>query len=137
LAQPHSASRFLWFLRSPAEPLKPVSRPKSSAEKACGPFSRNEQDFVIGGYTDPAGSRSHFGALLAGFYKSAKLQFAGKVGTGFNEAWLRRLHSRFTTIARDDCPFSNLSEARTGHYGAGLTAAEMRRCYWIQPTLVC
>ena len=44
----------------------------------------NEQEFVIGGYTPPAGARKHFGALLVGYYEGKKLLFAGKVGTGFN-----------------------------------------------------
>ncbi|HSH38590.1 MAG TPA: non-homologous end-joining DNA ligase, partial [Chthoniobacterales bacterium] len=44
----------------------------------------NEQEFVIGGYTPPAGSRKHFGALLVGYYEGKKLLFAGKVGTGFS-----------------------------------------------------
>src|SRR5438046_3210981 len=43
----------------------------------------NEQEFVVGGYTPPAGSRKHFGAILVGYYKNNRLMFAGKVGTGF------------------------------------------------------
>ena len=42
-----------------------------------------EQEFVIGGYTEPEGSRKYFGALLVGFYEGKKLKFAGRVGTGF------------------------------------------------------
>ena len=42
-----------------------------------------EQEFVIGGYTEPEGSRKYFGALLVGFYEGEKLKFAGRVGTGF------------------------------------------------------
>ena len=44
-----------------------------------------EQEFVIGGYTEPEGSRKYFGALLVGFYEGKKLKFAGRVGTGFRE----------------------------------------------------
>jgi bifunctional non-homologous end joining protein LigD len=44
-----------------------------------------EQEFVIGGYTEPEGSRKHFGALLVGFYEGKRLKFAGRVGTGFSE----------------------------------------------------
>jgi bifunctional non-homologous end joining protein LigD len=47
-----------------------------------------EQEFVIGGYTAPEGTRKHFGALLAGYYEGKKLRFAGKVGTGFSAALL-------------------------------------------------
>jgi ATP-dependent DNA ligase len=44
-----------------------------------------EQEFVIGEYTEPEGSREYFGALLVGFHEGKKLKFAGRVGTGFNE----------------------------------------------------
>jgi bifunctional non-homologous end joining protein LigD len=47
-----------------------------------------EQEFVIGGYTEPEGSRKYFGALLVGFYEGKKLKFAGRVGTGFSEKLL-------------------------------------------------
>ena len=50
-----------------------------------------EQEFVIGGYTEPEGSRKHFGALLVGFYEGTNLKFAGRVGTGFSEKLLRSL----------------------------------------------
>src|SRR5258708_27343043 len=43
----------------------------------------HEQEFVIGGYTPPAGSRKYFGAILVGYYEGKRLRFAGKVGTGF------------------------------------------------------
>ena len=52
-----------------------------------------EQEFVIGGYTEPEGSRKHFGALLVGFYEGKKLKFAGRVGTGFSEKLLSTLYS--------------------------------------------
>ena len=41
-----------------------------------------EQEFVIGGYTDPEGGRKYFGSLLVGFYERKNLKFAGRVGTG-------------------------------------------------------
>jgi bifunctional non-homologous end joining protein LigD len=44
-----------------------------------------EQEFVIGGYTEPEGARKYFGALLVGFYEGKRLKFAGRVGTGFND----------------------------------------------------
>jgi DNA ligase D-like protein (predicted ligase) len=47
-----------------------------------------EQEFVIGGYTDPAGSRTDFGALLVGYYDRGSLRYAGKVGTGYSKATL-------------------------------------------------
>jgi bifunctional non-homologous end joining protein LigD len=97
----------------------------------------HEQEFVIGGYTPPGGSRPYFGALLVGVYKGGKLKFAGKVGTGFNTKLLHSLHTQFKKLAIDECPFADLPEKRTGRYGQGITAAEMRRCHWVKPVLVC
>ena len=95
------------------------------------------QEFVIGGFTNPEGSREHFGALMLGFYKGNKLQFCGKVGTGFDAKLLKLLYAQFEDIARDECPFANLPEKRSGRFGAGVTAAEMKRCHWVQPQMVC
>jgi len=97
----------------------------------------HEQEMVIGGFTDPEGSRHHFGSLLIGYYEKNQLQCAGKVGTGFDDALLRSLSARFKPLAISECPFKNLPEKRAGRYGAGITAAEMRRCHWLKPELVC
>jgi bifunctional non-homologous end joining protein LigD len=96
-----------------------------------------EQEMVIGGYTEPAGTRKYFGAILVGYYQKHELRFAGKVGTGFNEALLKRLHSQFKLLSREDCPFVDLPEKRSGRYGQGITATEMKRCHWVEPKLVC
>jgi bifunctional non-homologous end joining protein LigD len=96
-----------------------------------------EQEFVIGGYTDPEGTRSYFGSLLVGVYSRGKLQFCGKVGTGFNRKLLGSLHKAFKKIASDTCPFANLPEKRAGRWGQGVTPAEMKRCHWVKPTMVC
>ncbi|OJZ71701.1 ATP-dependent DNA ligase [Mycobacterium paraffinicum] len=65
-----------------------------------------DQEFVVGGYTSPKGSRVELGALLLGYYDGRDLVYAGKVGTGFDEATLRRLHERLSAIARDTPPFT-------------------------------
>ena len=97
----------------------------------------SEQEFVIGGYTPPQGTRPHFGALLVGFYEAGKLKFAGKVGTGFNAKLLRLLYQQFQPLRRTDCPFSNLPEKQGGRWSQNITPAEMRRCTWIDPQLIC
>lgn len=96
-----------------------------------------QQEFVIGGYTDPEGSRKYFGSVIVGFYEGDNLLFAGKVGTGFNDALLRRLFSRFTKIARASCPFANLPVPRGNKWGQGITASEMKDCHWVEPQIVC
>jgi DNA ligase D-like protein (predicted ligase) len=67
----------------------------------------NQQEFIIGGYTDPEGERIGFGALLIGYYENDKLRYAGKVGTGFDDETLRRLHERLSAIERETSPFDD------------------------------
>ena len=64
------------------------------------------QEFVIGGWTEPAGARVEFGALLVGYYDEGVLRFAGKVGTGFDTATLRSLGPRLRALEIDACPFA-------------------------------
>jgi len=59
-----------------------------------------EEEFVICGYTKPAGARKHFGALLLGAYGENKLHYVGKVGTGFDESTLAALYKRFRPLVR-------------------------------------
>jgi bifunctional non-homologous end joining protein LigD len=96
-----------------------------------------EQEMVIGGFTEPGGSRNYFGSLIIGYYEKRGLFCAGKVGTGFNDALLKSLARRFDSIKSNECPFVNLPEKRAGRYGAGITPAEMKRCHWLKPILVC
>ena len=97
----------------------------------------HEQEMVIGGFTEPEGSRQHFGSLLIGYYEKGKLLCAGKVGTGFNEALLGSLRKTFEPLDTAVCPFQNLPEKKSGRYGAGITASETKRCHWLKPQLVC
>jgi bifunctional non-homologous end joining protein LigD len=92
--------------------------------------------FVIGGYTQPAGKRKHLGALLVGVYQDGKLKFAGRVGTGFSEKLLKVLWVELSKIALEDCPFYDLPATGRG-FDPGLTAAEMKRCVWVKPIVVC
>jgi bifunctional non-homologous end joining protein LigD len=96
-----------------------------------------EQEFVIGGYTEPEGGRKHFGALLVGFYEGKRLKFAGRVGTGFSEKLLSSLHSELEKIRIKSCPFYNVPAAGRSRWDQGLSAAEMKRCYWVRPKMVC
>ena len=59
-----------------------------------------EDEFVIVGYTEPAGARKHFGALLLGAYDHGKLRYVGKVGTGFDQESLARLYQMFQPLVR-------------------------------------
>ena len=95
-----------------------------------------EQEFVIGGFTPPEGGRRHFGAILIGYYARKRLLYAGKVGTGFNQTTLERLHALFLERRREACPFANLPMERRPSFGRGMTAGEMRKVTWIKPELV-
>lgn len=64
-----------------------------------------QQEMVIGGFTEPQGSRKGIGALLCGFYKNGKLHYSGKVGSGFTEAILSDLEKKLTKIETETCPF--------------------------------
>lgn len=64
------------------------------------------QELVIGGYTDPEGSRLGIGALLVGHYVGRQLMYAGKVGTGYSHAMLLELRKRLTPLERATSPFS-------------------------------
>jgi len=90
-----------------------------------------EQEFVIGGYTEPEGARKHFGALLVGFYEGKSFKFAGRVGTGFSEKLLRSLFDDLQKIRVESCPFDNLPAPGRSRWDQGLSAAEMRRCRWV------
>jgi bifunctional non-homologous end joining protein LigD len=82
-----------------------------------------DQEFVIGGYTPPKGSRVGLGALLLGYHDDGDFVYAGKVGTGFDDATLRSLRDQLSAIERDDAPFSR-----------GLVREAGAR--WVQPKLV-
>lgn len=97
----------------------------------------NEQEFVIGGYTPPAGARKHFGAVLVGYYEGDRLLFAGKVGTGFDTKLLAALHKKFKAEARDDCPFADLPSKQGGAWVQGITPSMMRKISWVNPVFVC
>jgi bifunctional non-homologous end joining protein LigD len=67
-----------------------------------------EQELVIGGFTAPKGARTEFGALLVGYWEDGRLRYAGKVGTGFDQATLRSLGAAMREIERDDPPFADI-----------------------------
>jgi len=63
-----------------------------------------EDEFVIAGYTKPAGSRQYFGALLLGAYEKGRLRYVGKVGTGFDQKTLAGLYQKFQPFVRPHAP---------------------------------
>ena len=66
-----------------------------------------EDEFVIAGYTAPAGAREHFGALLLAAYEGDQLLYVGKVGTGFSQEVLAKLFRKFQALVRSKAPVAN------------------------------
>ncbi|HEX8245830.1 MAG TPA: DNA ligase D [Longimicrobium sp.] len=87
---------------------------------------QRRQEFVIGGWTDPKGSRSAFGSLHLGYYRGDQLVHAGKVGTGFDEELLQDVHARLRKLATDESPFSDFGRKR-----------RPRDVHFVRPELVC
>ncbi len=85
----------------------------------------HEQEFVIGGWTEPRQSRPYFGALLLGVYDESgtRLIYVGHTGTGFNDAELARVMKRLEALTTAECPFS--ARPRTNE-----------RPHWVRPELV-
>jgi bifunctional non-homologous end joining protein LigD len=90
------------------------------------------QEFVIGGWTDPAGSRKGLGAILIGVHEDGALRYAGRVGTGFTEQSLRDLSARFAKIATPKSPFSDKPPGVAGtiHYVKPELVAEVDFIEW-------
>jgi DNA ligase D-like protein (predicted ligase) len=84
------------------------------------------QEFVIGGYMLPEGSRKYFGSLIVGYYGPQGLLFAGRVGTGFSEKVLADLYAGMQKLKRTTCPFVNLPEKKRGRWAQSLTPAIMK-----------
>jgi len=83
------------------------------------------QEFVIGGFTAPEGSRRHFGALLVGAYHRDQLQYAGKVGTGFNDESLSSLHRKLKTLKRAKSPFATVVQEGSATFVSPRLIAEI------------
>jgi DNA ligase D-like protein (predicted ligase) len=85
-----------------------------------------QQEFVIGGYTEPHGERIEFGALLLGYYRDGKLKYAGKVGTGFDDKTLKRLGNRLAKLEQDKPAFDDGDLPTQGvHWAAPELVAEI------------
>ena len=89
------------------------------------------QEFVIGGFTDPAGTRAGFGALLLGYYDADhRLRYAGKVGTGYSAAVLRSLRARLDALHSPRSPFADPVRERAPHWTSPDLVAEVAFTEW-------
>jgi bifunctional non-homologous end joining protein LigD len=83
------------------------------------------QEFVIGGFTEPSGSRAHLGALLLGVFEKGELRYSGRVGTGFGDKTLDELAARLRPLERATPAFANPPRG-----------ADARGVHWVEPKLV-
>jgi bifunctional non-homologous end joining protein LigD len=88
------------------------------------------QELVIGGWSEPSGARTGFGALLVGYYDGDRFMYAGKVGTGFTDKTLKELRSRLETLAVPDPPFENPLRERGTHWVRPELVAEIAFSEW-------
>lgn len=83
----------------------------------------SHEEFVVGGYTEPSGSRSGFGSLLMGAYGKQGLIYAGRVGTGFSHRLLERLSATLQELKVKRSPFHD-------------SVPDSRAVHWVRPELV-
>jgi bifunctional non-homologous end joining protein LigD len=105
------------------------------AKRAAAPYTKgrsrdwlkfkcsNEQELVIGGYTDPQGARSGFGAILVGYYDGPDLHYAGKVGTGYTDQTLKELLTELKPLEQARSPFAGEPPLK-------------KNVHWVKPKLV-
>ncbi len=89
------------------------------------------QEFVVGGFTEPSGSRIGFGALLLGYHdERGALRYAGKVGTGWSERLLRQVRERLDELGRASSPFADPVRERTAHWAEPVLVAQIAFTEW-------
>jgi bifunctional non-homologous end joining protein LigD len=92
-----------------------------------------QQEFVVGGYRPDVRT---VGALLVGYYDVQSLQFAGKVRAGMTPRIRAQLFDVLKPLRIERCPFDNLPNSKSSHWGTGVTAEEMNEMVWVQPNIV-
>jgi bifunctional non-homologous end joining protein LigD len=89
-----------------------------------------EDEFIIVGYTEPSGSREYFGALLLGAYGNGKLQYVGKVGTGFTQEVLASLYRKFQPLKRKQPLVDNLPRIQHATFLSPKLVAQISYTEW-------
>ncbi|HYF01205.1 MAG TPA: ATP-dependent DNA ligase, partial [Planctomycetota bacterium] len=97
---------------------------------------RLEQEFVIVGWSDPEGSRAGFGSLLLAVQGPEGLVYAGRVGTGFDDAMLRRLHRELESLPRPIAPVKNAPRSRRFHWVEPRRVAQVSFSNWTRDNLL-
>lgn len=91
-----------------------------------------QQEVVIGGYTDPQGSRKGLGALLVGYYRDADFIYAGKVGSGYSESILADLEKKLSKLNRATPAFINPPKMKGAHWVKPELLAQVKFAEWTE-----
>jgi bifunctional non-homologous end joining protein LigD len=94
---------------------------------------QQRQELVIGGFTEDG---DWVDALVVGYYERRRLMSAGKVRAGLTPMLRRELRARLLPLRTRTCPFANLPDVRSSHWGEGITAQDMDRIVWVRPQVV-
>lgn len=89
-----------------------------------------EQEAVIGGFTEPSGSREGLGALLLGVWEGKELAYAGKVGTGFTQKGARELRRKLDELETKSSPFREKVREKGSHWVEPILVAQVRFGEW-------
>lgn len=95
----------------------------------------NRQEVVIGGYTKNEGSSKPFSSLLVGVYENGKLQYTGKIGTGFSLAQQQEMMKQFTSLETKKSPFAVIPDVnKPSRFRPNPPQAA---AVWLKPKLIC
>jgi DNA ligase D-like protein (predicted ligase) len=114
---------------------KRIDRPYAPGDRGIWVKSKclNREEFVVVGWSDPLGSRSHIGALLLGYYtEDGRLLYAGRAGTGLTVAELERLARRLAPLKVSKMPLAE-PPPRDNRFGSPLV---LSRVHWVRPKMV-
>lgn len=92
--------------------------------------TNKQQEMVIGGFTEPSGSRNGLGALLLGFYEGDDFIYSGKVGTGFSDEILKELRAKLNKIERKTSPFKTPPKLQGTHWVSPQLIAQIKFSEW-------
>ena len=114
---------------------KRADRPYAPGDRGIWVKSKclNREEFVVVGWTDPEGSRSHIGALLLGYYTDdGRLHYAGRAGTGMTDKELKRLAGVLEPLQVPKMPLAE-PPPRDSRFGSPL---KLSRVHWVRPEVV-
>lgn len=92
-----------------------------------------QQEFVVGGYRP---GNQGIDALLVGYYDKRQLKYAGSVRAGFTPHSRRDVFALVKPLHVSRCPFVDLPNSKTSHWGGGITPEQMDEMQWVKPELV-